>query len=561
MAVSELISFNGGLSTKTSPHLITRNEGVVCENVDLEYGTLMPFDSLTYNSNVNGEHLYIYDDKIIANQNSNDNRMYASYAGRIYWSDKGYTSSGVRKYNGTDAGISADAPATISDITKIHIVECTLSDNAGQMTLGGSYLYAFTLTNSEGIESAPTYALSPVVLNNENKLSIKIYISKTDIATVIPSNHTLNIYRTGGNNPTFNLIAEGLTSSTMIDGNVVSACGSGNYCYRDTIADINVSRIELYTAENTSAISSLDMLIENYGTFYGSHNNRVYFSRTGSAEFWNQLDFVTLNGEVAGLGKFSDTIIAFTKTSAYQISGYSRDTIQVIQLPFNQGCTNKHSVVNIDAYLVWASMNGICLWNGSEVQVITKKTLSWDEFGRLGNTVYGDYDGTYTSWASGLGFDIQYAVGYQDKYYGVFNNGIMILDMANGLRVSTLNTPNVKSVAINKEDNIVYVCIDKLDGTYDVYSMTNTSSKMEATWKTGRIYDSSINVRKHYRQVELDGLPISVKVFIDGVYKYTAYNKSKFMLPSGLVGRDIQFEIKTINEIRGLKYQFSELKP
>lgn len=560
MAVSELVQFNGGLSTKTSPHLINRNEGIICENVNLELGTLMPYSSLTYVDTVNGEHLYIYDDKIISNQNVLDNRMYSYYGGRIYWSDKGYTLNGIRKYNGTNIGTSADAPNPITDVTKISIAECSISDNTGQMTLVGSYLYAFTLTDSSGIESAPVYALSPVVLNNASKLSVRISISKTDIATVIPSGKTLNIYRTGGDNPTFNLIAEGLTSSNMVDGDIVSACGAGHYCYRDTMADINVSRIELYTSDNTPANPYLDMLIENYGTFFGSKDNRVYFSRTGSAEFWNQLDFITLNGEVTGLGKFSDTIIAFTRTSAYQISGYNRDTIQVIQLPFNQGCTNKHSVVNIDAYLVWASMNGICLWNGSEVQVITKKTLSWDEFGRLGNTTYGDYDNTYISWASGLGYDIQYAVGYQDKYYGVFNNGIMILDLSNGLRVSTLNTPNIRSVAINKEDNIVYACIDNLDTTYDVYAMVNNQSKMIATWKTGRIYDNSINVRKHYRKVELDGLPLSVEVFIEGISRYKIENKSEFMLPSGLIGRDIQFEIKTTNEIRGLKYHYSSLK-
>ena len=52
--ISELLTFNGGLSTKTSPHLITKNEGIICENVDLESGTLKPFSSLEFISTING---------------------------------------------------------------------------------------------------------------------------------------------------------------------------------------------------------------------------------------------------------------------------------------------------------------------------------------------------------------------------------------------------------------------------------------------------------------------------------------------------------------------------
>lgn len=557
--ISELLTFNGGLSTKTSSHLIAKNEGIICENVDLESGTLKPFSSLEFISTINGEHITFFNDTLISSLSISDDRFYDTFSGRLYWSDKGYTTSGLRRYNGTNAGVSADAPNGISNIALINLSECSIADNSGQMTQGVDYLYAFTLVNSDGIESAPVYHPTTINLANKNKLSVKIAILKTNISTVIPSGYTMNVYRVGGSNPTFNLIAEGLNSTTMQDGDVMSACGAGNYCYRDKLADIDVSRIELYTSENTPANSNMDMLINNQGTFFGAIGTKVYFSRSGSAEFWSTLDFVVLDKTVTGLGKFADTIIAFTKTSAYQILGYSRDTIQVNRLPFNQGCVNKHSVVNIDAYLIWTSMNGVCLYNGSEIQVITKKTIAWDEFGRLGNTTYDDYNSTTSKWGSGLGFDIKYAVGYQDKYYGLYNDGVMIIDLANGLKVSTISTPNAVSLGINKDDNILYVVVDNLDTTYDVYALLKSNSKMTGTWKTGRITEGSTDVKKHYRQVQLDGIPISVEIFINGISKYISYGKDKFMLPSGLIGLDIQFEIKTVNEIRSMKYQYSVL--
>ena len=558
--ISELLTFNGGLSTKTAPHLIGKNEGIVCENVDLEYGSLRPFSSLQYISTINGEHIAFSGDTMVSSQNIADDRFYDTYGGRLYWSDKGYTTSGLRRYTGTNAGVSADAPNTISNIALITLAECSIADNSGQLTYQANYNYAFTLVNSDGVESAPTYHPTTITPSNKTKLSTKISILKTNLSTVIPTGYTMNIYRIGGSNPTYNLIAEGLNSATMIDGDVIAACGAGNYCYRDKLSDIDVSRIELYTSDNTPANSNMDMLINNQGTFYGSVGNKVYFSRSGSAEFWSPLDFIVLDKTVTGIGRFADTIIAFTKTSAYQILGYSRDTIQVNRLPFNQGCVNKHSVVNIDAYLIWTSMNGVCLYNGSEIQVITKKTIAWDEFGRLGNATYDDYNSTTLKWGSSLGFDIKYAIGHQDKYYGVYNDGIMLIDLANGLKVSTISTPNAVSVGLNADDNILYVIVDNLDGsTYDVYGLLKSNSMMTGTWKTGRISEGSTDVKKHYRQVQLDGIPVSVEVFINGVSKYKCYGKDKFMLPSGLIGLDIQFEIKTVNEIRSLKYQYSIL--
>lgn len=337
------------------------------------------------------------------------------------------------------------------------------------------------------------------------------------------------------------------------------AIEGSNLCYYDTIADINVSRIELTTFENYTPPTTLDMLVELKGTFFASSGKRVYFSQTGRPEFWHPLDYIELDKECTGIGKFGDTVIAFTRTSAYTISGNNRDNISLQRMPFNQGCVSKHSVVNIDAYLVWTSLNGICLFDGAQVQVITKKTLAWDEFNRIGNATHGDYDTTSEKWDGGLGFNITYATGYQDKYYGIFNNGVMILDLSNGLKVSSIYAENVVSIALNRDDNFLYITVDNGDGTFDVYATLNSASKMTATWKTGRLTDGTVNVKKHYRRVIVDGSPLSVEVFIDGVSKFKVENKSSFFLPASLIGSDIQFEISTVEEIRGLKYEYTQL--
>lgn len=694
MAISELITFDGGLSTKTSSHLISRNEGLVCQNVNLEKGTLYPISRLEYLTTITGRHLHRFNDRLVWNNSLEDNRFYDSYSGRLYWTDCDHN-SGLRKYKyhnpddytawnvatayttgdivkytintidyafyamqastgqtpvltnttywalADNVGVTAQAPAAMSDaqLAAISMAVDTVAD--GRLTYLAEYTYAFTIVDSEGIESAPRIKVSAVTLNNKNNLAIMMSISKTDWTNLFSNIIGINIYRTGGDNPTFNLIGEHLIASSfgIIDGDTDPDYTAGYYYFVDTIADINVSRIELTTFENTPPPDDLDMLIELKGTFWGAWDNKIYFSQSGTPEFWGSLDYVTLDKECTGLGKIGDSIVAFTLTSAYLINGFTRDNISVQRLPFNQGCVNKHSVANIDAYLIWASMNGICIYDGAQIQVVTKKTLAWDEFKRLGNKKYDDFYEEITSftatasqttfavnflvgmdidvlylgdeaetrlvlntdytvsgtdivltnpctagdivyakspstdkWDGGSGFNMLYGVGYQDRYYGVFNNGVMVLDLANGIKVSTIDAENVASVSYNYEDNFLYVIVenfvdldadgipDEPDGTFDVYTLTTDGYPAIATWKTGDITDGTVNVRKHYRSVEVDGEPLSITVYIDGVEKYTVANKSKFMLPSNLIGRNIQFEITTENIIRGIKYEYTQLK-
>jgi len=553
--INEIVKFDGGLSTKTSPHLISNNEGIICENVNLERGTLYPLSSLSYIQDVDGKHIYTIDDNIVSNQSEADERFYTEYSNRLYWSDASNGDYGLMKYDGTNIGVDAEAPDTTllaTNITDIIIGEYTDTDNAGQLTFHATYNYAFTLVDNDGIESAPVYHPTSISINNIGKESVKISILEANISNVLPDSHTMNVYRIGGNNPTYNLINEGLTQDSGF------TCDVGYRCIRDNTADIDVSRIELTTAENIPPIDRLDMLLEKKGTFWGAYENKVYFSRVGSPEFWGSLDYVRLDKECTGLGKFGDYILAFTKTNTYLISGDTRDTVALQRLPHNQGCVNKHTVVNIDNYVLWTSMNGICLFDGSNVQVLTKNTLSWDEFGRVGNAMYADFDGTIERWNTDKGYDIRYAVGYQDKYFGVFQDGVLILDLSNGFKVSTISVPNVVSLHFNRVDNALYVVVNN-EGTYEVYILTNNGSFMTATWKTGRLTGESPDVKKHYRQVEFDGKPTRVEVFIDGVSRFVT-NKNKFMLPAGCIGRDIQFEIQTVTEVRAMKYQYSLLR-
>ena len=552
MAIQQILTFEGGLSTKISPHLIGRNEGIICQNVDLEKGSLHPLQDFSLEATTTGKYTEHYDGSYIANTDPDDERFYAEYAGRLYWSNAEYGTYGLMRYDGTSTGIDAEAPSPLNELAK---PTPTASTEFGRLTNTASYTYAVTVVDADGIESTPIFT-DEVALANPNDLSILLSVNKVNMNTYLPTGHTLNLYRTGGANPTYNLIMENMSPANpaVIDGDTDPDYATGHFHFLDDKADIDVSRIELTTFENTPPPEDLDMLIENLGTFWGAVNNRVYFSRVGTPEFWGQLDYVVLDKPCTGLGVFSDYVMAFTESGAYRIAGYSRDTVQVEKLPYNQGCVNKDTITNIDTYLVWVSKNGVCLFDGAQIQVMTKQKLGWDDFNLVDDLSYDDFSETQ-QWNTGSGFEVTFSRGYRDKYFGIYSGGIGILDMSSGVKFYTVEFQGADSLFYNEIDNVLFV----VKGT-EIYAYNTSNNLMTATWKTGRVADEGTNVNKHYRDVELDGTPVSVEVFIDGESKKIYYGKSRFKLPAGSIGKDIQFEIKTNNEIRSLKYEYNQLK-
>ena len=533
--IKQLITFNGGLSTKVAPNLIAPNEAVECNNVDLEEGTLKPVKDSVYLQDVTGTHGYYINGGYIFNSTADDDRFYVEFANTLYWSNANGTANGLMRYDGTAVGEDATPPPSPNQISVAAI-------SGGNMGDATTYYYCYTFVDSSYLEGTPT------VFAQTSTASPNLQIEVTINPTNTPADATqVRIYRQGGSNPTFNLIGEVDLEPTPIYPKT----------FTDNTRDIDVSRVELTTFENTPPPDALDMLIENNGTFWGSVGDRVYFSRTGSPYFWGTLDYVRLDSQCTGLGRIGSSIIAFTSSDMYQIDGWNRDNITRRKLEFNQGCKNKRTVANVNNYLFWVSDNGICLYDGGSVVVVTKNILSWNEFAKVGNSTWSDYvDERYNS---GLGFEISYATSYQDKYYGVYADGIVVIDISNGIKASTLHGSGIQSLVYNKSDNVLNYVYDNAS-QLELHTILSATTDAVAVWKTGELADEGITIRKFYRKVNLIGdlgTDNEITVFIDGESKIVISDRKEFFLPSGSHGYSIQFLIKTNGELSGLKYEYS----
>ena len=527
------VLFNGGMITKISDHLLEPTQAVDCVNIDTERGSIFPLNNWTLVDTISGMYASTYRGATVANSVLDDRRSYVYFANRLYYTNGTYGSYGLMRIDATYNSTNATAPTVISYGT---ITSTATNDGL----LNGTYAYAYTVIDEDGIESAPSVIYTTSVTDKQ----IDISISADTVNETVTKRR---LYRTGGSNPTFNLIAE-------IDDLVAP------YTYTDNTSDLNVSRIELTTFSDYAPPADIDNLVENNGTFFASLGNRVYFSRSGQPEYWGALDFIVLHAECTGLGIFRDSVVAFTDNDAYVINGYSRDDISLERLPFQEGCISHHSIATLENMLVWTSNNGVCVYNGSDIHVITRNLLEWkssilvDEF---------TFDSLDASFDSNLGDSIMFGLGVRGKYYGVSTNKMYILDIARGTIISVVELAGIQSVFYNEVENQIeaVILMEDTDNDYKSYVFDTDDELMQGRWKSGRLGgQEGYGVIKDYRKIIFDNTPDYVNVYIDGSHKLYLENNKEFHLPSGSIGHSLQFELGTTKEIRSVKVEYGVMR-
>lgn len=520
----QVVLFNGGLQTKNAPHLIENNKAVECENIDLDKGSIFPFKNflLEESFEATGYSNIFYND-ILYSSNIDETRHYSIYGNRLYFTNGDYGDYGLYRYKDNSI-VNAVAP----QVNVFGVLSATAI--TGIKSKNSDYAYVYTIVDTDEIESAPSDVTYITLESQDATLTIN-----TTLEDVEETVYKRRIYRTGGANPTYNLIAE-------LDSDVLT--------FTDNISDINVSRIELTSFDTSPPPTTLINLLENNGTMWGSVGNRIYFSKSGRPEFWGALDFVVIGGNCTGLGKFSDYILAFTESEAYIISGYNVDTISLKKLPYNEGCLNSKSICNVADILVWTSKNGVCAFNGSGITILTKNILSWSDDANIGNLTFGEIDGTF---GSNVGYRIIGSVGLRDKYYAIYQEGIGVIDIANGSISSTIIISDAKDILYNLSDNVIWII--KEDLSIHIFNF-DSNSNMLARWKTPLMSVDGYSLLKAFKKVKFDKAPDEVTVFVDDKKLLTISNTQEFHLPAGSYGQAIQFDIKTQNEIKYVKYEY-----
>jgi hypothetical protein len=157
-------------------------------------------------------------------------------------------------------------------------------------------------------------------------------------------------------------------------------------------------------------------LCESGGVFFLAVDSTLYFSAVGNPHAWPQLNFIGMDDIITGIAPEFQGVLVFTRNNTYRIVGADNAaTLTKTILPGNQGCVNNNSISQISNAPVWLSNDGICLWNGESINVISRRIMNTERL------------------------QVICAVNANDCYYLFLQNGAIVYDHCNGNIFSRLD--------------------------------------------------------------------------------------------------------------------------
>ena len=336
-----LQSFNKGLNNVKSPNLLSTSESVICDNVDISKGALIPLNiditdnTIVLNSIINYKNSWVTD----------LDTYYVIYREILYKAkpDKLYKYDGVNEYT---VGIEAPTSAP------------TYTTGAGNLT--GTYRYCYTYYNSaDGTESEPSPYTGDIVLSSNN-------VTLTFISSTNAQTDSIRIYRIGGNISVMSLVDTIPNTTTS---------------YTDNIADNAIDGLILASSTNGMPPAGIKYLTLHNAMLFGAVGDKLYFSKIGQPNAWSEFDFIDFDYNITGMGVTPNGLVVFTENTSHIILGNTADTFSKFLLSDKIGCIEHRTVKSMSNVLVWLSTSGICISSGSSINTISRDAIDFNTFG------------------------------------------------------------------------------------------------------------------------------------------------------------------------------------
>ncbi|MFZ3513810.1 hypothetical protein LC147_12035 [Vibrio harveyi] len=243
--------------------------------------------------------------------------------------------------------------------------------------------YVYTLVSEQG-EEGPQSPIS-------NQLDVKYPASTVKLTfsneASLPGNIlTRRIYRsaTEGGVSVFEKVADiPISQSTFID-NVG----------HDDLGD----PLESESFEAPSSKMKFLKMMPN-GILAGGYDRTVCFSEPYLPHAFPPGYQLTTEHEIVAMETVDNMLLVGTKGNPWLFQGVTSDAMSGRKLRSEQACVSKRSMRNIDSMIIYASANGLCAFNGSDVVLLTEDIIKLDMWQSLKpETIEAYYyDGKYVA--------------------------------------------------------------------------------------------------------------------------------------------------------------------
>lgn len=471
-----LYEFTGGLQLRSVPYFLNANQSVVCSNALIESGGIKPMDSDSQVSSEGGEYFANYYAESGINQwfYSSGPMLYIDFKKKFYKSAANSLET-IKQFTiaGTDEGeVGVKNPTQTPTMTQ--------AASSSPFFIDEVYSYVFTYVLN-GVESAPSTSNDITVTADGNSIDITTPVAADE------SVDSIRIYRLGGGG------TEYLRLTDFIGGT-----------FTDEVAAADLGLI--LTSEGNQPPENdliLDCVYNSRLVGHVKNDSTLRLSNAVSVEEWSESNTIPFDSNIVKAIDYNGQLLVFCKTAVYRLIGDTVATFTKTKMPTEQGCISAKSIVNYDGYVFWQSYDGICMFDGADVKVISATVF---KNGYLnGRELISEK--------------------YNDTIYMGDENGIFKISLLFGNVVTELDSiPGMTNLFYNAADDSLY--ISTLTKTYKMF---DDSTKRTLNYKTGYITCQSsdatvsgMHTLKAFRNIWISGSgDMQIKLYADGVLKAT----------------------------------------
>ena len=399
-----------GIAPGVSPRLLADQFGQTAENVDLESGRLISIkeDSDTYAlQNSIRRSIYYYRDTNWLEWSEDDvsvvpgpipgdttDRLY--FTGDDYPRVGTYTSlvEGSVGYPVNSYRLGVKAPTSAPTTTKSGTADDT------QTPSDVSYVYTFvSAMGEEGPPSPPS-----TVFELTDTETVEVTMGSTLSGTYnFGAGALRRIYRsnTGSTNTTFQYVGfTDYTDQTFTD--TVNAANLGEVLPSGTWIEPPNDNGTVYP---DGPLQQLIPLAQ--GVMAGFTGKRFCLSEPFLPHAWPIAYRITTEEDIVAIASTANGVAALTDGQPYFITGTDPSAMTAIRIDLAQACVNKHSVVDMGDYVLYAGPDGLCAVQSASGSVVTNGLISVEQWNSDFNptTIRAfKHEGTYVAFYSGGGW-------------------------------------------------------------------------------------------------------------------------------------------------------------
>lgn len=308
---------------------------------------------------------------------------------RVYWSGD-HRNGGKVKYaylptiisappypaSWLNLGIPAPNTAPIIDFSTPYVDQTTYSQ---------ARVYVFTYVNDIGEESAPSRPSAQVIVPYdaaEVKLSNLVVGAEATGLNITK----LNIYRSAVNTngtAVFRYVTTILTTVTTLD---------------DNFTDVQLGEDLPTTNWNTPRNDMQGLGLTAYGLGYGFSGKIVCLSVPFYIYAWPRDYELTTAYDIVAIGHYESNIVVATRGNPVIITGIDPISgMSMLELPLNEACVSKRSMVSLGHSAIYASPNGLVMASAGGAVIVSSGFFGRDEWQALNpSTIHAvEHSGKY----------------------------------------------------------------------------------------------------------------------------------------------------------------------